>query len=44
MWEGLIGYNSTPNYHVGRIPEWNVCAELYGLVESSEQDHLSGNA
>ena len=33
--EGLIGHNTVANYHPGRKPEWNVCAELCDLAESS---------
>lgn len=31
--EGLIGYNATPDYHVGKKPEWDVYAELCNPVE-----------
>lgn len=24
--EGLIGYNTAPNYHAGRKPKWDMCA------------------
>jgi hypothetical protein len=38
--EGLIGYNTASNYHAGRKPGWDMCAELCILVESSIQGHF----
>jgi hypothetical protein len=42
--EELIGYNTAPNYHVGRKPEWDVCAEPFSLADNSVQGHFSDKA
>ena len=42
--EGQIGYSTTPNYHVGRKPEWDVCAEFSSLAQSFVQGHFSDEA
>lgn len=31
--EGLVGYSTAPNYHVGRKPEWDMYVELCRLAE-----------
>lgn len=40
-WEKLIGYDTAPNYHAGRKPPWEMCAELYRFAETSVQGHFS---
>ena len=39
--KGLIGYNTALNYHAGRKPEWDLCAELCSFAETSVQGHFS---
>lgn len=43
-WEELIGYNTVPNYPVGRKPERDVCAESCSLADSSVQGPFSDKA
>lgn len=42
--QGLIGYNTTPDYQADRKPEQALYAELYSLRESSLQGHFSDKA
>lgn len=42
--EGLIGSDTAPNYHAGRKPVWDLCAELGSLAETSVQGHFSDQA
>lgn len=43
-WEKPIGYDTAPNYHVGRKSPWDMCAELYSFAETSVQGHFSDKA